>query len=629
MIKLEKVTLHNFLPFNGTMTLQLDNQGLTLVEGRNNSSDSYSSSGSGKSSLLSGVTYAIYGRTVNGITSDKVINKQAGTDCYVMLYFTIGDNHYRIERYRKGKHGNHNKLKLFMNDKEITESSIARTEAKIGELINIDFTTYINTISYGSSDEPTFAKATDKGKKEIIENLANVAIYEKARKLSSDKQREQSNLISSIESQRAIYSSSLDNYTKLAKDEQERYKEQLEQVQKVKDTYELHRKTYKINHTKNEEVKKAINEKLSALVKPETVDSSELNEAYAYHTKLTQAQSQLSYQKSNYESQIKDLTNQYKETAGKTVCPVCGQKLDETHRKKEMVAILLKLKEASDASQKVAERLTNSDKVISEQKAKLSKLQSVNSKYTQALNEYTQQYNDLHDKLRQLDYNDSSQLAMLKQEQAKIDAKVSQPITYDEQIKEAKAKIAELDKKKQEAEKLSEQYKTLAAKVFSRQGITSAVLDLITPYLNEHTNYYLSILSGSVLRVDMSTQTVNADKSLSDKFNLSVYNSAGADSYMNCSDGERKRIDIAISFAIQDLQQSHQDMTTNMLIYDECFDGLDAIGCESVIDILKQKAKDLDSIFVITHNDTLKPLFDNVITVVKNAEGISKVKVDS
>ncbi|MCP6717520.1 hypothetical protein NL524_30015, partial [Klebsiella pneumoniae] len=81
-------------------------------------------------------------------------------------------------------------------------------------------------------------------------------------------------------------------------------------------------------------------------------------------------------------------------------------------------------------------------------------------------------------------------------------------------------------------------------------------MDLIIPFLNEHTNHYLAKLSGSLLTVNMDTQTMNADKTLADKFNLQVFNGAGADNYLNCSAGEKKRIDIAISFAIQDLQNS-------------------------------------------------------------------------
>jgi len=172
---------------------------------------------------------------------------------------------------------------------------------------------------------------------------------------------------------------------------------------------------------------------------------------------------------------------------------------------------------------------------------------------------------------------------------------------------------------------MSDNYQQLVDKVFSRKGVSSMALDLVVPFLNEHTNHYLAKLSGSILRVNMSTQTLNSDKSLSDKFDIQVQNDSGANSYQQCSTGEKKRIDIAIAFAIQDLQNSKSNMATNIAIYDECFDGLDAIGAETVIELLKEKSKSVGSIFVITHNDTLKPFFDSVITVEKGKKGISHV----
>lgn len=159
MLKFTKVELHNFLSYQDA-ELNLDNQGVTLIEGVNNSNDAYTSSGSGKSSLLSAITYALYGKTVSGLTSNAVINKEAGTDCYVKLYFTLDDNKYYIARYRKGKNGNANKVRLYLNDKEITEATNPKTNAAIQNLIGVEFNTYINTISYGSSDEPVFSQAT-------------------------------------------------------------------------------------------------------------------------------------------------------------------------------------------------------------------------------------------------------------------------------------------------------------------------------------------------------------------------------------------------------------------------------------------------------------------------------------
>ena len=44
---------------------------------------------------------------------------------------------------------------------------------------------------------------------------------------------------------------------------------------------------------------------------------------------------------------------------------------------------------------------------------------------------------------------------------------------------------------------------------------------------------------------------------------------------------------------------------------------MDAIGCERLIEVLEEKAKKFGTIFVITHNESLKDLFKKSVTVVK------------
>ncbi|MGI4292156.1 hypothetical protein ACR2WS_26640, partial [Klebsiella pneumoniae] len=65
--------------------------------------------------------------------------------------------------------------------------------------------------------------------------------------------------------------------------------------------------------------------------------------------------------------------------------------------------------------------------------------------------------------------------------------------------------------------------------------------------------------------------------------------------------------------------------STNIALYDECFDGLDTIGCENVIKLLKDRLNTVGTIFVITHNTELKPLFEQTIKIVKE-NGVSKLE---
>ena len=161
-------------------------------------------------------------------------------------------------------------------------------------------------------------------------------------------------------------------------------------------------------------------------------------------------------------------------------------------------------------------------------------------------------------------------------------------------------------------------------KAFSNKGIRSVVLDFVTPFLNKQANKYLQILSSSDIELEFKTQVKDSKGELKDKFDIIVTNKNGGETYKSNSAGEQKRIDLAISFAIQDLIMEKNDMSTNIALYDECFDGLDIIGCENVITLLKDRLKTVGTIFVITHNENLKPLFEKSIKVVKE-NGVSKI----
>jgi len=102
------------------------------------------------------------------------------------------------------------------------------------------------------------------------------------------------------------------------------------------------------------------------------------------------------------------------------------------------------------------------------------------------------------------------------------------------------------------------------------------------------------------------------------RIELQVVNGSGGESYLANSGGERRRIDVAVLCALQDLVRSRKGNDTNVLFLDEIFDTLDGAGIEAVVYLLSNFIHSAeDSIFVISHSSELKPYFDRVITLVK------------
>src|SRR5699024_6043628 len=204
--------------------------------------------------------------------------------------------------------------------------------------------------------------------------------------------------------------------------------------------------------------------------------------------------------------------------------------------------------------------------------------------------------------------------------------KIPQPRLRDDERKDIKDKITDRKEARLDLEKEKNTLEDVV-KIYSNSGVKSHVLDLITPYLNERANVYLNKLTGSDIEIVFSTQTRNKSGELTDKFDVQVHNSAGGSTYKSNSEGEKKRIDLAISLAIQDLVISRSNLATNLVVYDEVFDALDEVGSENVVDLLKERLEVVPTILVITHSEHLKNLFENIITVTKNKQGESSIDI--
>jgi len=124
------------------------------------------------------------------------------------------------------------------------------------------------------------------------------------------------------------------------------------------------------------------------------------------------------------------------------------------------------------------------------------------------------------------------------------------------------------------------------------------------------------------MELNFSTRTPKRDGGYTEKFDVQLTNRAGGDMYKANSAGEKRRADLSIALALQDLVIH----LTNVAVYDEFFDGLDEVGVENAIALLEEKAKVVGTIFVITHNAHFSSLFEKKITIVKDANGISTLQ---
>lgn len=607
--------------------LNLYEQGLVLIEGQNNTNDTFSRNGSGKSTLMSAITYALYGISPNGQKADEIINNKVGKNLSVTLEFEKDEIPYRIERYRK--HSKYkNTVKFYQEENNLTQKSVADTDKKIQEVFGIDYLTYMNSVMYGQGDVEIFAKASDKGKKQILENLADIEVYRYAQEIAKERAKQAEANKQEMERQIQLKEQEQQFQKQSYDQEVEKYQTTKNKIEEQKEEYRSlcrtkRKKEQELNDTEDEVLPEieALDEMTD--VRSVQVDEGLVNKVQEFQNNITKLQTALNQAKSNLEED----NQTYKKVETETHCYVCGALLDTEHRQKEMQRLTKSIQEKQDYIQKIENALETYNRGYLGSKQELDsqkqQVQEVNNNYQNLVNQRQQYTNQLQQKENELqtikNQVESSQKILQAYKQ------VPEPEWDSQKEKSLEKEVQDLNQERNEAKEEQAQYKILAEEVFSNKGIRSDVLDLVTPFLNERANYYLSTLSGSDIEIRFSTQTETAKGELRDKFDLEVINGSGGNTYQSNSAGEKKRIDLAISFAIQDLVQSKANIAVNLSLYDEVFDGLDAIGAENVIKILKERQKEVGSIFVITHSEDLKPLFENVLTIKKD-HGVSCIE---
>lgn len=606
----------------GSAYIDFRNKGLTLIEGVNKDTEASQSNGAGKSTChIESVIYALYGRTLKEVSGDDIVNRTEGKNTAVILTFSVGDLVCRVERYRKHKKFK-NKVLFFINEEDHTQASVKATDKLIQDTIGIDFTTFINSVVFGQGDVKLFSQATDKERKQILEGLANLGIYNKAEVLAKDAVKELESSMQELMTKGQLLQRDLDNISYTEKSEKEQYEQFKKQFSgyedKIKDLKEKVQKYTADNREKLHTVDEEISEKKRQLSAQETPKKL----AYeAIQTKVNECYRRLTQNNSTcrqLENKIADMKSNYDNLSQFKICPVCGQEMDKEHTDKE------KMKLAKTLQDTISKYLACTKQAQDERTQYDSLVQQQNSLKV-AAQEEEKSYRGLYSKIQELSTIKSDIVSTFNQLEMELESAESAYERF-KSVPVPKPKSKERNAIKEQQDALNEdksnllkdidEYKQVVS-LYSNSGVKSHVLDLITPFLNERANNYLAKLSGSGMSVIFNTQKKNKDGSVSDKFDIEVNNETGGDSYAACSQGEKRRIDLAISLAIQDLLLSKSRLKTNVVFYDECFDGLDAVGCERVIELLKERTKTIGSIFVITHNDSLKALFDNVVTVVK------------
>jgi DNA repair exonuclease SbcCD ATPase subunit len=177
MITLKNITLRNFLSIGQvTQAVSFDRQDLTLILGENlDLGGDGARNGTGKTTLIQGLSYALFGVPINSIRKDNLVNRTNGKNMMVTLEFSVDGIEYKIERGRKP-----NILRFYVNNDlqkntDDAQGENKETQVAIENVIHMSADMFKHIVVLNTYSEPFLALKTN-DQRDIIEQLLGITL---------------------------------------------------------------------------------------------------------------------------------------------------------------------------------------------------------------------------------------------------------------------------------------------------------------------------------------------------------------------------------------------------------------------------------------------------------------------
>jgi DNA repair exonuclease SbcCD ATPase subunit len=575
MFKIKTLTVKNFMSVgNSTQAVNFDRRDLTLVLGENldlGGDDSGARNGTGKTTIINALSYAMYGNALTNIKKDNLINKTNQKNMMVTIDFEKDGIDYRIERGRKP-----NTMKFFVGDteKEITDDAQGdsrETQAEIERMLGMSHDMFKHIVALNTYTEPFLAlKANDQ--RTIIEQLLGITLLSE----KADNLKEQNKATKDAIQQEEFR-------IKAVTDANVRIQEQIDSLKRrqtlwvTKHAEEIQKLQTAIEELQRIDIASEIQAHLAFKTWDQTrKDINELSSAIS-RTKLDLGREEKAIAKTSAE--LVSLENH--------TCHTCGQ---EFHDQKHQQVLGSKQKDLSTAEENQRTHATM-----------LAELQSAHD----GLGKLGPRPETYYDKEADAIHHQASVDNLITQLTSKLDD--TDP--YAEQIVEMQSTaveevtydvINELTNVKEHQEFL---LKLLTNK---DSFIRKRIIDQNLSYLNARLGQYLDRIGlphTIKFNNDLTTSITELGRDLD---------------FDNLSRGERNRLILSLSWAFRDVWESlYQPI--NLLFIDELVDsGMDSSGVENSLAILKKMSRESNkSIWLVSHKDELSGRVNNTLHVVK------------
>jgi DNA repair exonuclease SbcCD ATPase subunit len=573
MIHIKNLTVKNFMSVgNATQAIDFDRRDLTLVLGENlDLGGDGSRNGTGKTTIINALSYALYGNALSNIRKDNLVNKTNSKNMLVSLDFVVAGKEYRIERGRKP-----NVLKFYVNNEEQAASDYAQgdsreTQEAIETTMGLSHDMFKHIMALNTYTEPFLSlKANDQ--RTLIEQLLGITMLsERADRIKELNKATKDSITQEEFRIRAVIEAN------------KRIEEQIESLKR--------RQTMWVNkHAEDVQKLQLALDELQKIAIDEEIQAHRDHAAWDQRRKdfndLQGAISRAKLEVQREEKTIKKLEAEILALEGHQ-CHTCGQAF---HDEKHQQVLENKQKDLADARAKCQQ----DSATVSEIQTAIAQLGEIGRPPTMF---YDREEDAIHHR------------ATLAGLQAQTEIKRTETDPYEEQIVEmAQQALQTVDYNGlNELTRLQEHQEFLLKLLTSKDSfIRKKIIEQNLSYLNSRLTHYLDRIGLPHTVVFQNDLTVSIEE-------------LGRElDFDNLSRGERNRLILSMSWAFRDVWESlYQPI--NVLFIDEMIDnGMDTQGVENSLALLKKMSRDRHkSIWLVSHKDELASRVENILKVVK------------
>ena len=558
MILFKKIRWKNFLSTGNTFVeIELNKSQMTLMIGAN---------GSGKSTMLDALTFALFNRPFRLIKKEQIVNTINNSDTLVEVEFQIGTKYFKVIRGIKP-----NIFEIYCDGvlQNQDASSVDYQKILEDQILRLNYRAFKQIAVLGSSSYQPFMQMRPRHRREVVEEILDIRVLTHMDILTRNQQTELGKQIVEARHQCDLIESKHELQTKHFND------------LKNRSTGDIDIKKQKLQE--NKDATESYLRKIEKLEEDYKQYESQMVDKPKYETKLKQLEKLETKIEQNLDTHKKSL-DFFEQNDN---CPVCTQKIEETFRDEKIQKERNKVITLNDGMKDLVNEITNTENKITEFNGISEKLYETKiqmSKVESSIKELKRFTDTLHNEILLLEGKDDDDKDI-----------VMNLVRLKDQLEETKVELNKITEEKK--------YIDVIREILSDRGAKAKIIKKYLPIMNTLINQYLQSMDFFV------------SFHLDEEFKETV-KSRHRDTfdYNNFSEGEKMRIDLALVFTWRAIAKMKNSANTNLMVLDEIFDSsLDGQGTDDFFKIVNKMNK--ENIFIISHKGDI--LFDKFTNIIK------------